>query len=116
MPDFELFILIGAGTRDEEIIKQTNKKSKTLHMPSDMHHKYCDKLKKEVSIFMADKKKLLLDLALRGKSNFDSGKGGRQNMMVWKLKCTDLGGTVLLERKGVEKLKDKVVLPYKGTE
>lgn len=36
--------------------------------------------------------------------------------MVWKLKCTDLGGTVLLERKGVEKLKDKVVLPYKGTE
>lgn len=85
-------------------------------MPSDMHHKYCDKLKKEVSIFMANKKKLLLDLALRGKSNFDSGKGGRQNMMVWKLKCTDLGGTVLLERKGVEKLKDKVVLPYKGTE
>lgn len=60
MPDFELFILIGAGTRDEEIIKQTNKKSKTLHMPSDMHHKYCDKLREEVSIFMADKKNYYL--------------------------------------------------------
>ena len=29
-------------------------------MPSDMHHKYCDKLKKEVSIFMADKKNYYL--------------------------------------------------------
>lgn len=63
-------------------------------MPSERHHRYCERLKKEEAIFMADHENLLLELGLVSKSiyNFDSEKMGRQYIMVWKFQCTDLGG------------------------